>query len=58
LVSEWSKAVEEAVSDLRRQAMSWVEAELATLDQLLIQQPGDTAPYHEAMCKLDRIEET
>jgi GTP-binding protein EngB required for normal cell division len=57
LVSDWSKAVEGAVSDLRHQAVSWVEAELATLDRLLRQQPGDTATYHEAMCKLDRIEE-
>jgi hypothetical protein len=34
-----------------------VEAELATLDQLLRQQPGEAAVYHEAVCELDRMEE-
>ncbi|MEX2092431.1 MAG: dynamin family protein, partial [Pirellulales bacterium] len=57
LVSDWSKAAEDAVADLRRRAMSWVEAELATLDQLLRQLPGEAAAYHDAVCELERIEE-
>jgi len=47
--------VDAAVSDLRVQAATWVDTELATLDRLLRQRPAEASAFCEA---LRRLEET
>jgi hypothetical protein len=55
LAGGWAGAVDAAVSDLRTQAVAWVDTELATLDRLLGQRPAEASAFREA---LRRLEET
>jgi len=49
LARDWAEAVGAAVGDLRTQATSWVEAELATLDRLLGRRREEAAACREAL---------
>ncbi|HKI37652.1 MAG TPA: dynamin family protein [Gemmataceae bacterium] len=55
LAGDWAGVVDAAVSDLRVQAATWVDTELATLDRLLRQRPAEASAFCEA---LRRLEET
>jgi hypothetical protein len=55
LAGDWVGAVEAAVSDLRAQAVAWVDTELATLDRLLTQGTTEASAFRAA---LRRLEET
>jgi GTP-binding protein EngB required for normal cell division len=52
LAGDWVGAVEAAVVDLRTQASTWVDAELATLDRLLGKQPAEATAFREAIRRL------
>jgi GTP-binding protein EngB required for normal cell division len=52
LSGDWAGAVDAAVADLRAQAGAWVDAELATLDRLLGQQPAEATAFREAIRRL------
>ena len=45
-----------AVADLRAQGLAWVDAELATLDRLLGQQPAEAVVFREALGRLDEAD--
>jgi hypothetical protein len=45
--------VDAAVVELRAQAMVWVDAELAMLDRLLRQRPGEATGFREALRRLE-----
>jgi len=49
----WTEAMEKAEGDLRAQATAWVEAELATLDRLLSQQPAEANVFRQALQRLE-----
>ena len=53
LVGDWTRAVNAAVTDLRRQAEAWVETELSTLDRLLGQQSPEASAFREAIRLLE-----
>jgi GTP-binding protein EngB required for normal cell division len=53
LAGDWKEAVEKAVDDLRSHAAAWTDAELATLDRLLRQQPAEATAFHEALRRLE-----
>jgi GTP-binding protein EngB required for normal cell division len=52
LAGDWAAAVDQAATDLCRQASAWVDAELATLDRLLGQRQAETAVFRAALCQL------
>jgi GTP-binding protein EngB required for normal cell division len=53
LAGDWTEAVDRAVKDLRRQAATWVDAELSTLDRLLGQRPEEAAGFRAALRQLE-----
>src|SRR5207244_3387680 len=53
LAGDWAAAVDAAATDLRAQAVAWVDAELATLDRLLGQRPAEAAAFREALNVLE-----
>ncbi len=53
LVSDWTKATDAEITDLRGQALAWVEAELATLNRLLGNQPVETETFRAALRDID-----
>jgi hypothetical protein len=53
LAGDWAGAVDAAVTDLRAQAVAWVDAELATLDRLLGERPIGATDFREALRGLD-----
>jgi hypothetical protein len=55
LAGEWAGATAAAVTDLRAQAAAWVDAELATLERLLAQRPGEAAAIREALWRLEPL---
>jgi phage host-nuclease inhibitor protein Gam len=55
LVGDWARALDAAASELRTQAVAWVDTELATLDRLLGQRRTEASAFREA---LRRLEET
>jgi hypothetical protein len=57
LVSDWTRAVDAAITSLRVQAVEWVDAEVATLDRLLAKQSAESSDYIDALAKLERIGE-
>jgi GTP-binding protein EngB required for normal cell division len=54
LTGDWAAAVDTAVADLRTQAAGWVNAELATLDRLLGQRPGEATAFRTALRRLEQ----
>lgn len=55
LVSEWTKATDQFVGNLRSQATRWVDMELGTLNGLLQRQPTELIAFREALCKLECV---
>jgi hypothetical protein len=53
LAGEWTEALEKAVGVLRICAAVWLDAELATLDHLLGQQPNAAAKFRAALSRLE-----
>jgi hypothetical protein len=53
LNSDWYEAVEVAVNNLRGQALTWVQAELATLGQLLDHQTDEMPAIEDAIRRLE-----
>ena len=55
LVSDWERAADQAVGNLRSQATRWVDMELGTLNGLLQRQPTELIAFREALCKLECV---
>jgi GTP-binding protein EngB required for normal cell division len=53
LAGDWAGAVDAAVSDLRTQAVAWVDTELATLDRLLGRRTEEVGAFRETLRRLD-----
>jgi GTP-binding protein EngB required for normal cell division len=53
LAGDWARVVDAAVADLGAQAGAWVDTELATLERLLGQRPGEAAAFRDALRRLD-----
>jgi GTP-binding protein EngB required for normal cell division len=57
LASDWTKALDKTLADLRMQATTWVETELNTLGQLLEKQPTESTAFREALREIDGMVE-
>ena len=55
LVSNWSTTVDQAIADLRGQAMQWVEAELLTLESVLSKNPNGIEAFRDALGLAERL---
>lgn len=55
LVSDWTKAADQAVGNLRSQAARWVDMELGTLNGLLQRQSTELIALREALCSLECV---
>jgi hypothetical protein len=53
LAGDWAGAVDRAVADLRSQAGTWVEVELATLDNLLGKRQSQAVAFRQALSRLE-----
>jgi GTP-binding protein EngB required for normal cell division len=53
LAGDWAGAVDRAVADLRSQAGTWVEVELATLDNLLGKRQSQAVALRHALTRLE-----
>lgn len=56
LTNDWTTLVVAAIDDLRRQAAGWVDAELATMRQLLERPVDETTNTQEALKRLGAVE--
>jgi ribosome biogenesis GTPase A/two-component sensor histidine kinase len=57
LAAQWEARIKSAIEEMRRQAIRYVQDELATIDALLLQAHGETDEIKEAMQELqDRLQ--
>ncbi len=55
LISAWTDTIGRSISDLRKQAEAWAEAELETLDRMLTGQPDESTAFRDTLGQIDSI---